>query len=256
MKYKNKDYFNKNLGFLIFINQENTETTSAKTFLLFKFQKSLILCSMEIWLLFGTLLLFFSFLPLGLKKVWRTSQQPKKWINYTVNALAVMLFLALFIEFILSLNNQYFTGYKTRTFLVISATLFLTLHYLIAEFKSKFYKVFVELLLVITIFVTTSISIVNLSNYNEFYLFENEQYRIERNWVLSGGNFNLPKLYKKHGIIETAYQLEYDSGYEYDYFHEITKEAISDYEFIETDSSIRVICIFEDQTVSMLSISE
>jgi hypothetical protein len=111
----------------------------------------------------------------------------------------------------------------------------------------------VEIILVATIFVTTVIGVVNLANYQEYLLFENNTYRIEKNWELSGADFMLPTLYRKKGLVETAYQLEYEKGHQTDYLHDFTKESITEFTINETDSLIRVSCHFKDGTTFFLT---
>lgn len=208
---------------------------------------------METWLFFGFILTVFSLLPIGIKKLIGKKRQPKKWIVFFINFLSISLFAAILIEFFLSLKNIYFTGYKTRTFLLISLVVCVTLHYCVTQYKNTFYRIFVQFILVATIFVTTVIGVVNLANYQEYLLFENNTYRIEKNWELSGADFMLPTLYRKKGIVESAYPLEYEKGNQTDYLHDFTKESITDFTINETDSSIRVSCHFKDGTTYFLS---
>ena len=201
---------------------------------------------MEILILFGVILLGISFLPLVIKKLVGIKRTKSNWFYFFVNISSIILFILLIVEFILNLNNHYLVGYKTRNFLVIGFTALLTLHYLLTYYNNKIYKLLVQILIVSSLFLTTLVSTINLSNYEDFLLYENNTFRIEKNWELMGGHNFLPKIYKRIGIFESRHDLEYNEGFQYDYFHEIAKSAIKEYKISETDNTIQVTFIFHD----------
>ncbi len=201
---------------------------------------------MEKFILFGVVLLILSLIPLGIKRLLGIRKTKTSWFYYLVNSTAILLFLALIFEFILNLDNQHLIGYKTRNVIFIGFTFSFIIHYWMTNYSIKLYKIFVELLLTSAVFITLVVSSINLSNYNQFLLYQDNTYRIEKNWELTGINSSLPKLYRKEGIIENRYQLEYNKGFRYDYFHELEKEEIEEYLISETDSAIRVKFLFQD----------
>ena len=201
---------------------------------------------MEILTLLGVIVLIISFLPIGIKRLIRLKKTRSNWLYYVVNISSIVLFLVLVFEYILNLNNQYLTGYKTRNFLIIGLSLLFIVHYLMTFYKNKTYLFFVQFLLVTKVFTTTIISVVNLSNFENFMLYQDHEFRIEKNWDLMGTNTFLPKVYKKNGVIESQIQLEYAEGFGYDYFHNLDKSEIIDYTISESDSLIHVQFTFKD----------
>ncbi|MEN8839379.1 MAG: hypothetical protein ABF238_02595, partial [Flavobacteriales bacterium] len=149
---------------------------------------------MEILILFGVILLGISFLPLGIKKLIGIKRTKSSWFYFFVNISSIILFILLIVEFILNLNNHYLAGYKTRNFLVIGFSALLTIHYLLTYYNNKVYKLLVQILIVISLFITTLVSTINLSNYEDYLLYENDTIRIEKNWDLMGGHNFLPKI--------------------------------------------------------------
>ncbi len=200
---------------------------------------------MGILALFISILVVASLLPMAIKRLVR-NKTTKPWIKKTIYFLAVFLFFVLLSEIIMNYYDYYYRGYKTRTFILIATCILFVISYIITNFKNKLYKVFIEIILFASVFITCFVGIINLVGYNSDLFFEDDKSRLETFKFINNPKGMLPTLYQKKGIIEEKIILEYTDDNYYNNENYVDKDLISDYKVLENDSLIEAIFYFED----------